>query len=231
MRIGLVSVDGHNFPNFALMKLSAYHKSQGDSVEWADPLFGDYDRVYMSKIFTFTPDNTDIWDCEVVKGGTGYDIASKLPDEVDCLQPDYSIYPNIDTKTSYGFLTRGCPRSCKWCVVPLKEGKVKPYMDIDEITQNGKRPNVVLMDNNVLSSEYGLEQIGIAAKRGYRLDFNQGLDARLITEDIAKLLASCKWIRYIRVACDHEAQIPYIERALNMLESTDIRGNCFVIAL
>lgn len=227
MRIGLVDVDGHNYPNYALMKLSAYHKLRGDSVEWANPLFGEYDRVYMSKVFTFTPDNTDIWRCEVVKGGTGYDITSKLPVNIDCLQPDYSLYGITDT--SYGFLTRGCPRHCPWCIVPLKEGTTKPYMTIDEIA-NGNR-NIILMDNNVLSSNYGLQQIEIAARRGYRLDFNQGLDARLITDEIAKLLANCNWIRYIRVACDHSGQIPSIEKALQLLRKHGYKRALFVYCL
>ena len=91
-RIGIVDVDGTKFPNLALMKISAWHKQQGDDVEFANALFGCYDRVYQSKVFTFTPDTTDIFNCEVVKGGTGYDIASKLPDEIDRLQPDYSLY-------------------------------------------------------------------------------------------------------------------------------------------
>lgn len=134
MNIGLIDVDKTRFPNLALGKIAAYHRSLGDSVEWADPMFGSYDRVYASKVFVFTPDFTDYYDCEVVKGGTGYDIHSVLPDEIDRLQPDYSIYPDIDSKTAYGFLTRGCPNKCKWCIVPLKEGNVHPYMDIDEIT-------------------------------------------------------------------------------------------------
>jgi hypothetical protein len=121
--IGLVDVDGHHFPNLALMKISAYHKKLGDSVEWADPMFGHYDRVYQSKVFTFTQDYPYEFDCEVLKGGTGYDITSKLPKEIDDMQPDYSIYPTlVDTRTAYGFLTRGCPNKCKWCIVPKKEG-------------------------------------------------------------------------------------------------------------
>lgn len=80
--IGLVDVDGHNFPNFALMKISAFHKALGDNVEWASPLFGNYDFVYKSKIFTFTPDDTTPWSCPVIKGGTGYDIKSRLPTEI-----------------------------------------------------------------------------------------------------------------------------------------------------
>ncbi len=125
MNIGLVDVDGHNFPNYALMKLSAWHKSQGDRVEWANPMFGKYDRVYKSKVFTFTPDLAENYNCEIVKGGTGYDPHKQLPAEIDSMQPDYSIYPQINDKTAYGFITRGCTNKCKWCIVPIKEGSVR----------------------------------------------------------------------------------------------------------
>lgn len=203
MKIGLVDVDGGKFPNLALGKLSAYHKAQGDSVEWANALFGTYDRVYMSKIFTFSPDCTDIYNCEVVKGGTGFDMHAVLPAEIDRLQPDYSIYPQVDNKTAYGFLTRGCPNKCRWCVVPLKEGNVHPYMDIDEITLDGQRPNIILMDNNVLACDYGIEQLTKIADKGYRIDLNQGNSARLVTEDVARLFAHIKWIgSMIRFAAD-----------------------------
>ena len=122
MVIGLIAVDS-KYPNLALMKLSAYHKAKGDLVEWYTP-FQHYDVVYMAKVFTFTPDyyqviaNAD----KVEKGGTGYDIRKTLPLEIDRLQPDYSIY-NIAPDLAYGFLTRGCPNKCKWCVVPQKEGE------------------------------------------------------------------------------------------------------------
>lgn len=213
MRVGLIDVDGHNYPNYALMKISAWHKAQGDSVEWADPMFGEYDRVYMSKVFTFTEDNRDIWNCEVVKGGTGYDIASKLPEEVDAMQPDYSLYGIEDV--AYGFLTRGCVNKCPWCIVPKKEGAVSVYRDIDEVA-NGRK-NVILMDNNILASEYGLEQLDKIAERGYKVDFNQGLDARLIDDRVAEKLAKIKWMRYIRLACDTSSQIRWIERARELL--------------
>jgi hypothetical protein len=217
MNIGLVDVDGHgNFPNYALMKIAAYHKLQGDYVEWADPMFGNYDRVYMSKIFTFTPQYMYSFDCEVVKGGTGYNLHSNLPDEIDDMQPDYSIYPKIDDKTAYGFLTRGCPNHCKWCVVPIKEGKIHPYRDVEEIAVNG-RTNLILMDNNILASDYGLEQIEKIIKGRYRVDFNQALDARLITEDIAKMLARVRWIDFIRLGCDTPKQIVECERAMALI--------------
>ena len=229
MRVGLVDVDGAGrsvYPNLALMKISAWHKAQGDSVEWANPMFSEVDRVYMSKVFTFSEDNRDMWNCEVVKGGTGYDIASKLSDEIDAMQPDYSIYPSVDSRTAYGFLTRGCPNKCPWCVVPKKEGAVRPYRDIEEIAVDG-RNKVVLMDNNVLASEWGLSQIEKIIKLGLRVDFNQGLDARLITEDIAKMLAQVKWIRYIRLACDKKGQIPHILKAHSLLEKYGYKGDIF----
>lgn len=110
MNIGILAVDS-NFPNLALMKISAYHKARGDQVEWYNPLC-KYDKVYAAKVFTFTPDyNYYINANQIEKGGTGYDIEKVLPIEVDRLQPDYSIY-NIDSNLSYGFLTRGDSPGC-----------------------------------------------------------------------------------------------------------------------
>ena len=223
MKIGLVDVDGHNFPNYALMKISSYHKSIGDDVEWANPIFGEYDLVYKSKVFTFTEDNYDVFDCEVKKGGTGYDITSKLPDHIDIMQPDYSLY-GIDG-TSYGFLTRGCPNKCKWCIVPIKEGKVYPYRDIDDVANGNNR--IILMDNNILASDYGINQLIKIADKGYRVDFNQGLDARLITQDIASILSKIKWIRYIRLACDRSSQIDSVIKAHDLLSDNGYNKGIF----
>lgn len=137
MKIGLIDVDGHNFPNIPLMKLSAWHKQQGDSVEWYDPLFsGHMDKVYMSKVFGFTPDYEFTVDAdEVIKGGSGYCIElvdgkeiyhkendRELQSEIEHIYPDYSIYPELTKDTAYGFLTRGCPRGCSFCHVQHKEG-------------------------------------------------------------------------------------------------------------
>lgn len=125
MRIGLIDVDGHNFPNLALMKLSAWHKSQGDSVEFADPMFGRYDRVYMSKVFTFTPDCLDIYHCEVIRAGTGYkDYTTTLPDEIEHTCPDYSLY---GVNEAYGFLTRGCPNRCRGALFRTKKELSGPH--------------------------------------------------------------------------------------------------------
>ena len=242
MKIGLIDVDGHAkkkkwgatiYPNLALCKIARYHKQQGDDVEWAVPLFGHYDRIYMSKVFNFTPDDNSCYDAkEVIRGGTGYDIASQLPDEIDRLQPDYSIYPNIPSDTAYGFLTRGCPNKCPWCVVPRKEGRIRPYMDCDEIAIEG-RTKLVLMDNNILAAgDYAKQQMRKIIERGYRIDFNQAIDARLVTDEFAELLANIKWIdRRIRFGCDTHAQIAECERAIALINSYGYHGEYFLYTM
>lgn len=216
-RIGLIDVDGGKFPNYALMKISRYYRDQGIAVEWANPMFGNYDKVYISKIFNFSEDNADIWNCEVDRGGTGYDLRKELPKEIDNCAPDYSIYPHLDQKVAYGFLTRGCPNKCKWCVVPIKEGNIRPYRDVEEIAVEG-RTNLILMDNNILASDYGLEQIEKIIRKGYRVDFNQALDARLVTEDIAQLLAKVRWLCPVRFGCDTPKQIHDCDVAMKSID-------------
>ncbi|MBR4007497.1 hypothetical protein [Fibrobacter sp.] len=241
MKIGLVDVDGHAkkkkwgatiYPNIALCKISRYHKQQGDTVEWAFP-FKHYDVVYMSKVFNFSPDDMICYNADrIVRGGTGYNIESQLPDEIDQLQPDYSIYPNIPSDTAYGFLTRGCPNRCPWCVVPRKEGRIRPYMDCDEIAIEG-RTKLVLMDNNILAAgDYAVRQLEKIIEHGYRVDFNQALDARLVTDEYARLLARIKWIdRRIRFGCDTKRQIAECERAISMINGYGYRGEYFLYTM
>lgn len=225
MNIGILAVDS-NYPNLALMKISNYHKLQEDLVEWYNP-FNHYDKVYMAKVFSFTEDyqqwitNADY----IEKGGTGYDISKVLPGKIDCMVPDYSLY-NLDDKTAYGFLTRGCPNKCKWCIVPQKEGKIAPYMDIEEIAVNNRK-NIILMDNNVLASEYGLQQIEKIIRLKLRVDFNQGLDACLVTDEVARLLAKVKWIKRIRFGCDTPGQIAECERATALIDKYGYKGEYF----
>ena len=153
MKIGLIDVDGHKFPNFALMKIANYHRQQGDTVEWVNH-WDRYDKVYKSKVFTFTPDNNfAIQADEIVKGGTGYKLYHDL--FCDDVEPDYSLYPQY--LHAYGFLTRGCIRRCAWCIVPKKEGGIRAYRDIETVLQG--RKTAILMDNNVLADEHGLRQL------------------------------------------------------------------------
>ena len=220
MRIGLVAVDGHNnFPNLALMRLSTWHKQLGDTVEWWNG-FEHYDRVYMSKVFTFTPDfDTVINADEIITGGTGYkDYGSLLP-EIEACPPDYTLYPKW--RPAIGFLTRGCIRTCEYCIVPRKEGMIHPAATWEEIKRPDSR-EMILLDNNVLASDHGLEQIDRMGHEEVWVDFNQGLDARLITPEIAWMLAKLHWIRFVRLACDTSGMLPVIRQATAYLKGAGI---------
>lgn len=242
MKIGLIDIDSNAkvkkwgatiYPNLALCKIAAYHKTKGDQVEWAMPLFEHYDIIYRSKIFNFTKDDDRQYNTDLeIRGGTGYDISSQLPQEIDDCQPDYSIYPTIPDNISYGFLTRGCPNNCKWCVVPRKEGAIKPYWDIERVS-NGKK-KLVLMDNNILAAgNYAHEQIDKAIHLELRIDFNQALDARLVNEDFAKQLAQVKWLDHncIRFGCDTHKQIEDCEKAIEMIVGYGFNGNFFLYTM
>jgi radical SAM superfamily enzyme YgiQ (UPF0313 family) len=198
MRIGLVDVDGHNFPNFALMRISGYHKGIGDDVEWADPIMGNYDRVYMSKIFTFTPDYPYEFDCEVIKGGTGYDIKSRLPKEIeDSTAMDYSIYP--DCNFSIQFFSRGCIRKCPFCLVSDKEGhihRVKPV----ELNPNGEW--IEVLDNNFFANPYWKNAIKYLIKANRPVKFH-GVDVRIMTEEQVSWLNKVKLKGRIHIAWDN----------------------------
>lgn len=247
MVIGLIDVDGHHgkkrwgstaYLNLALGKIARYHKENGDAVEWARPLdlFNrqHYDILYASKVFNFSPDvDYNQYSYKVlIKGGTGYDLRSVLPTKIEQLQPLYEMFPYVPTNTAYGFLTRGCPNKCPWCVVPKKEGAIRPYMDVDEIAIEG-RNHLVLMDNNILATgDYAKEQLRKIADNGYYVDFNQGLDARIVTEEYAELLGRCHWINSrVRFACDNMAQIAPCEKAMQMLENNGFKGEFFLYTM
>ena len=184
MRIGLIDVDSHNFPNLALMKISAYHKAQGDEVEWWWG-WGQYDRVYKSKVFdeTYTKDHPDpVNTQEIIYGGTGYDLQNKLPDEIERMYPDYSLYPELTKDSAYGFLTRGCPNNCPFCIVCAKEGRKScKVADLDQ-WWNGQK-NIVLQDHNMLACREHMDLLQQLAESKAYVDVNQGFDARLLTEE------------------------------------------------
>lgn len=214
MKIGLIDVDGHNFPNIALMKISAWHKAQGDTVEWYDIFGGHFDRVYCAKVFSFSEDyNYPIDADEVIRGGSGYAISIKdgreqydaskdtpLPKDIEHIYPDYSLY-NI-TDTAYGFLTRGCPRACDFCHVAAKEGKHSyKVADLTEFWRGQKR--IVLCDPNILASKDWKPLLQQLIYSRATIDINQGLDIRMMNEEKADLLCQCKleqihfaWDRY-----------------------------------
>ena len=183
MKVGLIDVDSHNWPNLALMKLSAWHKARGDTVEWWWG-FGEYDRVYMSKVFdeTYSQDVEEPLNAkEVIKGGTGYGLDNHLPEEVEHIYPDYSLYPELTKNTAYGFLTRGCPRACPFCIVADKEGRCsRKVADLSEWW--GGQKNIKLLDPNLLACPEHMELLEQLIESAAYVDFTQGLDARLLNE-------------------------------------------------
>lgn len=226
MRIALHDSDKTKFPNLALMKLSAWHKKHGDTVSFFKPN-QNYDKIYSGKVFSFTDTDKNLPNDErVIKGGTGYNMEMKLSDEIEHIMPDYSLY---DLDYSVGFLTRGCIRNCPWCIVPQKEGKIRKNADITEFLAHRQ---AVLMDNNVLACEHGINQLEKIAKLGIKVDFNQGLDARLIDNSIAKRLSKIKWLKPVRLACDQKSQMPTVERAVRLLREngcTPRQYFCYVL--
>ena len=210
-----------SFPNYALMKISAWHKSRGDNVEWWNPLYR-YDRVYSSKVFDFTPVDPYLPE-NAIRGGTGYrdiKMSQTLPKEIDDIFPDYSIYPECDY--AIGYLTRGCPNNCRWCIVPKKEGDIRPYRTWRELVRQDT-DKLVLMDNNILACEYGIRQLESLILSGYRIDLNQGMDARLVTGTVADILSQLSWIRFIRFSCDQRAQIAPVKRVIEQLIERGVR--------
>ena len=210
-----------SFPNYALMKISAWHKAQGDVVEWWNPL-KQYDWVYSSKVFDFTPDNPYLPE-NTIRGGTGYEdvpIWQQLRPEVDRLFPDYSIYPACDY--AIGYITRGCPNNCRWCLVPAKEGEIKPYRSWRQLVRLDS-PKLVLMDNNILACDFGISQLESLVGSGYAIDLNQGMDARLVDEHIAEILSKLKWLKYIRFSCDQSPQIEAIVKTVSLLQKQGVK--------
>lgn len=204
MRVGLIDVDGHHFPNLALMKLSGWHKGQGHTVEWWNG-FEQYDLVYKSRVFTdeySTDDATVIRAGAVVCGGTGYGLHNHLPPAVEHHYPDYALYPGKQN-TAYGFLTRGCPRACPFCVVAEKEGRASRQVDDLSAFWRGQR-NIVLMDPNLLACKQHETLLQQLAQSRAWVDINQGFDIRLTTSDNIRLISAMR-TKQLHFAWDNPA--------------------------
>lgn len=196
MKIGLIDVDGHNFPNLALMRISAWHKAQGDEVEWWASEFEYYDIVYMSKVFSdeYTKEGHTPMNCgKVIKGGTGYCIKlgkdgkehfdqsknTVLPPEVEKMFPDYSIYPQFDFAVS--MTSRGCPRGCGFCHVAPKEGRCSIKVADVKDFWNGQK-EIKVLDPNITACRDKRDLMEQYISTGAWLDFTQGIDIRLVND-------------------------------------------------
>ncbi|GAH52847.1 unnamed protein product, partial [marine sediment metagenome] len=182
-KVSLVDLDVTSkrrpFPNLALMKLSAYHKSKGDEVYLNFPLIQP-DITYASCVFTWNGRRRDGLPPEAIIGGSGVDLKAELPPEVEHIMPDYSLYPNVDF--SMGFTSRGCIRKCPWCIVPEKEGQIKPWARIYEFWDR-RHTKITLLDNNLLAAPNWRQTMEDLIAEGLKVDFNQGLDIRLLNEE------------------------------------------------
>lgn len=230
MKVLLIDVDS-TIPNLALMKISAYHKSIGDEVGFH---INDPEKVYASVIFKKNKHLVDglkflYPDAELDIGGSGYDLTKKLPDQIESMSPDYDLYPDCDRY--YGFTTRGCIRNCPFCIVPRKEGKfrtnyVSPFVALANITNGYSRQynKIEFLDNNILAKKKWFYQLcDILKQRNLLVDFNQGLDIRLVDDDVARHLAKLKPITCWKFAFDN---IKYKDSVLKGIEILNRNGVC-----
>jgi hypothetical protein len=189
MKVGLIKVDG-KFPNLALMKLSAFHKKQGDDITIIDLSTFEFDKLYGSQIFM---------------GGSGYDLVAKLPEEIEHIRPDYDLF-NKDF--SMGFTSRGCIRDCKFCIVRAKEGFIKEHAQFGEFVDD-RFNKVLIMDSNFMASPKCIGKLKTIIAKKWKVCFTQGIDVRLMTEEKAALLSRVKYYswkfseRRLYIAWDH----------------------------
>ena len=219
LKIGLFDIYS-KYHNLALMKLSAYHKQKGDKVEFYNPLWDStYDIIYCSKIFKRNHKNDGYVRENMICGGSGFEYLTLLPEYIEHIKPDYNLY---NLKYSLGFTTRGCIRKCKFCIVPEKEGKIREHAEVEEFL-NPESNVVVLLDNNFLALPSHIKKLQKYIDKGWRMDFNQGLDARLVNGENAKLLAKIKHKETIRFAWDNIKDETEIMKGLNFIIGAGIR--------
>ena len=242
-RVLLIDVDS-TILNIALAKISSYHKSLGDVVELqkgqnvASRLV-DYDEVYISCVFTESADAArrlakQFPNSNVHLGGSGVDLVTKLPPEIESLKPDNSIYHDIypETRyTSYGFVSRGCIRKCPFCIVPNKEGKIHPVGDLYSIwNREAEHTHVVFLDNNILALPEHFEKIADQIiSEGLVCDWNQAFDARLLTPENASIIKNLKFSLSPRFAFDDIKLEPQVRRGIEILKNAGVNRSMFYV--
>jgi len=218
MNVLLIDIDS-KIPNLALKKIEKYHLDKCDEVTWNMPLAKNQsDKIYVSCIFTQNKPQAEMWKDYADVGGSGYSLDINLPPEID------SVLPRIN----YGFTTRGCIRKCEFCIVPRKEGKIHVVGDLLDLW-DGKSKLITVMDNNILALPQHFEMVcKQAIENKIKLDFNQGLDHRLITKDIAELLAKISHAEY-HLAFDNPDNVGHVDKAINILRSVGINRSIWYV--
>lgn len=240
MKIGIIDADligrkKHRFPNLCCMKLSAYHKEQGDEVRLVMSYGGleAFDKVYIAKVFTDTPVPKEVLQMKnVAYGGTGffYDKAVPLPEDVEHHMPDYHLYDewvagqitNGENAAGYsyylewsiGYLTRGCFRKCKFCVNQNYD-RVSEHSPLKEFLDK-KRKKICMLDDNFFGYIHweNLLKDVVATKKMYQ--FKQGMDIRLLDDKKAEMLFSSKYYGHLTFAFDNVADAELIEEKIKL---------------
>lgn len=220
MKIRLVDIDS-KIPNLALMKISAWHKSQGDRVGFD---IEDPEKVYASCIFT-----KNAWkarglqfmypDAEIEIGGSGIDLTKTLPVEIERIKPDYDLYPST---YSLGFTTRGCIRKCQFCIVPEKEGRLCRWQHISE-WHDSRFDTVICLDNNITADrEWFFENTDYILENRLKFNAIQGMDIRLMTDEIAERLKAIRWSGQYHFAFDRIADEEAVRSGITVLKEAGI---------
>lgn len=243
-RILLIDVDSL-IPNLALMQISAWHKAQGDQVSLDVP--NDPDKVYISCVFqknrTTALGIAKLYPkAEVIIGGSGVNYQC-LPEEMDTLYPDYELYNNMVCQRcghqshkckctkglvqgnmfySLGFTTRGCIRSCPFCIVRAKEGPFMMWQHVSEF-HNPKFKKIILLDNNVYADKkWFFENTDYILEQKLKWNPIQGMDIRILTKEIAERLKELKWYGYMKFAWDNMADEQHVREGIGMLRDAKI---------
>lgn len=216
MRISIIDIDS-KIPNLALYKIAKYHSDLGDDVKWNLPLF-DADKTYVSCVFSWNRDKCKQYESmpNVQIGGSGYDLKINLPEEIESVKP----------KINLGYTTRGCPRKCEFCIVPIKE-KMQIVGDIYDLW-DGKVKEIRLLDDNILAFKDHFQKI-CQQLRELKLKVNfDGLDMRLLNDYNCTELASLRHCEY-RFALDHPILIPEAKEKIALLKKYGLNQNTWYV--
>lgn len=203
MKVGLFNLEPKIY-NTAMMQVSQYHKNNGDHIEIYSPIFHElYDKVYTFSIFDFT-DKRMVRE-DMIKGGTGFDVISRLPSKIEDSDLDYSIFPGC--RASYIWFSRGCFRRCPFCIVWKKEGNIKP---VEPKNLNPTGEYIEVMDNNFFANPKWREAIDKLIEWEQPVIFSSGIDIRIFNKKQGESLKKIRIPKdkFIHIAWDNPKDNP-----------------------